>query len=250
MKSNGVQFRGEEQVLKAYQMNDMGPWSLWQGNNMPFVSEEDDVNAGADLLRQAMAMLKEGGSEATYTLRVYKKIPEGGIRSNTPFDRSFNFSIYNPGAVGSPFQQRTSAVIGVMNARFEEMQANIMERLLDKLDKEDEDEEAEKKKGPGGVVGMLNGLLENPQIKDLLMKKVADLIGSFLGTSPTVGAIGSLPGMEQPVPLSLEEEQITKIKEAVAILAQHDKKIGDHLLKLAALARDNPHKYKMGLQML
>jgi hypothetical protein len=250
MKSNGVQFRGEEQVLKAYEMNDMAPWSLWQGQNMPFVSEEESMSAGAEYLQQAMSMLKEGGSEATYTLRVYKTVPAGGIRNNTPFDRSFNFSIYNPGSVGSPFQQRQSAVIGLMNTRFDEMQAAFMGRVFDKLDKEDEEEEAESRKGPGGIVGVINGLLENPQIKEVLMSKVADFVGNLLGTNKQVGAIGALPDRNNAVGLHLEQDQIEKINEAIAILAANDPKIGDHLLKLAALSRDNPSKYKMGLSML
>jgi hypothetical protein len=250
MKSNAIQFRGQEQVMKAFEMNNMPNWSIWNGQNMMFVGDEGDISENADLLLQAMEMLKDGGSEAAYTLKVYKTVPNGGIKNNTPWDRSFNFSIYNSNSPGSPFQQRTNAVLGVIDQRFEQLKADMLERVFDKIDKEDAEEEEAAKKGPGGFIGMVNGLLENPQIKEVLMSKVAEFVGNILGTNKAVGAIGALPEKNNAVGLHLEADQIEKINQAIAILAEHDPKIGDHLLKLAALARDNPSKYKMGLSML
>lgn len=250
MRSNAIQFRGEEQVLKAFEMNGMPNWSIWSGQNMIFVGEEDDMNANTDLLVQAINMLKEGRSEACYQLRVYKKVPNEGLKTNTPADRSFQFSVFDSGAVGSPFQQRQSSMMGLIDQKFQELQVGVLERVFDKLDREDEEEEEDKKKGPGGVMGMINGLLENPEIKAVLMSKVAEVAGRWLGTSPSVGAIGALPPTAQPLALELDQDQLNKVNEAMVILTAHDKKIGDHLLKLAALARDNPMKYKMGLTML
>lgn len=250
MRNNGVTFKGADQVIKAYEMNEMPVWSIWSGNNMPFVSEEEDLSAGADMLKQALDMIAAGGSESTYTLKVYKSVPPAGIKSNTPWDRSFNFSIFNPGAVGSPFQQRTNTMLGAIDERFMEMKTDLLGRIMDKLDKEDEEEENKK---PGGIIGFLNGFLEDPQIKQVISQQIGRWVGGFLNPSSPVAAIGGIEQPTtpmQPTQINLPDDQVQKINQAISILAAHDNKLGDHLLKLAAIARDNPGKYKMALTML
>src|ERR1700743_479275 len=248
MRSNATQFKGIEQVLAAYLMNDMAAWSLWNGPDLMFASEAEDMDTGPDELRQAIEMLQKGSSEAAYTLKVYKNSP-GEIRSNTPYSRAFKFHLFDGTESRSPQADRHNTVMGAINSKFEEMQAAIMGRILDKIEEEDEDEAAPEK--PGGLMGVINGLLENPQIQTVVAQRLGSLITNLLGIPQGPQAVAGIEPPKEGQPAApLSQEQEDKIDEALEILASCDPELGDHLLKIAAIARDTPGKYKMYVTML
>lgn len=248
MRSNAIQFRGVDQVLEAYEMNDMSSWSIWNGPDLMFASESDDIDSGADLLKQSIAMLQKGGSDAAYTLKVYKD-PPGEIKSNTPYSRAFKFALFDGEGSRSPQATRTNNVLGAINDRFQEMQTAILDRVLAKIDHEDE-EDAKPEKAPG-LMGVINGMLENPQIQMLVANKLGALITGWLGIPSGPQAVAGIePSANNEPPPPLSEDQETKIDQALEILAARDPELGDHLLKIAAIARDTPGKYQMYITML
>lgn len=248
MRNNAVQFKGIDQVIEAYEMNDMPSWSVWNGQNLMFAYEEEDINKGAAMLKQAVEMLQKGQSEGVYTLKVYKD-PPGEIRSNTAYSRAFNFHLFEEGGSKSPQAVRSNNILGVINDRFQEMQATILDRVLDKIDREDEEED-KPAKAPG-LMGVINGMLENPQIQIAVANKLGALITGLLGIPQgpqAIAGINQQANSQPPTPLS--EEQENKINQAIDILAAVDPLIGDNLLKIAAIARDTPGKYQMYVSML
>lgn len=244
MRSNATQFKGLDQVLEAYEMNDMAAWSLWNGQDLMFASNAKDIGTGADELRQAIEMLQKGKSEAAYTLKVYEVAP-GKILSNTPYSRAFKFHLFDGNESRSPQADRANSVMGAINSRFEEMQATVMERLFDKLDAEDAEDAKPLK--PEGIMGIVDGLLQNPQIQMAVANKIGALITGLFGMTPGPQAIAGIPkaGDNNIPAAALSEEQEEKIDQALEILAKVDSQIGDTLLKIAAIARDQPSKYAM-----
>jgi hypothetical protein len=247
MRSSSVQFRGVKQVLNAYVQNDMPGWSLWWSpRDLMAKYEGGSMQEGKDQLEAALNLLTEGGSEASYMLRVYEDLPKGQkINSATPYSGSFNFGLfdYQGGrSVGdmSPYQQRQSAVMGQIDARFQELQDKYLGKIIAKME-EDDKEEDEK---PSGIMGVIGSLLENPSVQQALMAKLSGWLGSpsMLPAPAQVAGVGEGPKISQ--------EQYDKLAEAVNILAGCDPLIGDHLLELAKIARDNPKKYKMALTFL
>ena len=204
------------------------------------------MSEGEGQLQAALKLLVEGGPEASYMLRVYEDLPKGAkINSATPYSGSFNFGLfdYQGAQVGqvSPYQQRQTAVLGAIDARFQEMQDKYLGKIIAKMEAEEEREEEDK---PTGIMGVIGSLLENPSVQQALMAKLSGWLGApaMLPSPAQVAGVGDGPKISQ--------DQYTKLEEAVNILAACDPLIGDHLLGLAKIARDNPGKYKMALTFL
>jgi len=238
-------FRGLNQVMKAYMANEVAAWSISCGKSMPFKYEGDDLNEGQQMLKQAFKMLKEGGSEAAYQLRVYDHMPSGKILSNTPDSGSFSFGLFDYDGEQSPYQKRTNSVLGAVNEKLEAFQAAWMEKVLDKV-KQDEEEEAQPAK-PAGIMGFVGAMLDNPQIQGMLMQKI---FGWLNGGAQMPAAIGAVEQGSQPAQVTLTQDQVDKLNAAVDILMTCDPNLGDHLMKIATIARDEPGKYKMFAAML
>ena len=246
MKSSSVQFRGVKQVVKAYEQNDMAPWSLWWSpRDLMAKYEGNSMQEGEAQLQAALSLLSEGGSEATYTLKVYEALPKGTkINSATPYSGSFNFGLfnYNEENGASPYQKRQTAVLGAIDERFQELQDKYLGKIIAKMDEDDNREHDEPQ---GGVMGVIGSLLENPSIQQALIAKISGWLGLAM---PQLTHPAQVAGVDGQVQLS--PDQYAKLEEAVQILAACDPEIGDHMLGLAKIARDNPSKYKMALTFL
>lgn len=256
MRSSAVMFRGTKSVIKAYNSNDVPAWSLWNGpKQLVFSYNGTDIEEGAKMLGEALALLQEGGSTAAFMLCVYDDWKAGDkIKSNTPYDNSFNFSIWDDdeGEATSRFRSNKD----------NEKRLTAIEDLLKKMCEESEEEDKPEK--IGGIQGMIAGLLEQPQVKEAIMGKIAQIINKI----PSMGEgkkIAGIPGEDvQPDAQQQEQEnaafqkswtnypldQQIKISRALTILMAADSKLGDHLLALGTIARDNPGKYKMALTFL
>mgnify|MGYP003622934570 CR=1 FL=1 len=255
MKNNAVQFRGIRQVKRAYEANDIAAWSMWQGPDLlfkyptkPCDDDELSMDEGGDLIGQAMEMLKEGGSEANYTLRVYSRLNGKDIDSKTPYSNSFKFGLFDFNEEQSPYQHRATQTIGALQKRMDEMQGQILDKLMAHLDGDDEEEPAK----VGGVEGFLGSLLDNPQVQQMIMQKVSQWVNGFMAPAQPAAVAGIESGVETGTPVkgALSDDQIQKVNDAIQILAQCDPKLGDNLMKVAAIARDSPMKYKSFTFML
>jgi hypothetical protein len=281
MSYTAVQFTGKDAVLQAFQNSDCSNWSMLQNKQFLFKYEGHSAADAYSELKTLLDMIsRSSNSEATYTLRTYdygdqettvtdkktgkqkvKDLPKRKIYYSTDFDGSFNFKIFDHD--GSPRSEREQSTYQ-LKAEFEEMK-----KMLAQLLKDREDDEQDEKQS--GIAGMLNGLLDHPQVKDAIAGKVVQLfggltnkLGSYLGgpglparVAGPVPALDPLPAepiqpkpQPQQVPIQLPADQVAKLNDALTTLVQIDGNFADHLFKLSQIAKTNPGTYQSLIDML
>jgi hypothetical protein len=244
MRSNACHFKGIDAVVKAYIMQDIPAWSIGNGATLMFKYAGSDIAEGEQQLRQTLEALAVGGSSALYSLRVYEDFPGGKIKSNTPWDASFNFYAFEDESM-LPFQQGRASMSREMDNRLKAMEESI--RTL--ADREEETEEV------SGTQKMIAGLLSSPEIKNVIAQAVGSITARIFGPA-RVGQVAGIPeqkpvddasGTFEEAWAEFPEEQRAKVSEAVRRLMPIDPLLGDHLLKLSELP---PAKYAMALSFL
>lgn len=220
-----VQFERPEEVMKAYENMDMPAWSLVQGKQIIFAYEGNDLDEGLQLLEQWCKQLAQ--STAIYTLCLFRD-GVGEIKSNTPYDRSFNFRFNKPEFVNSG-----SLGYVQMNNAVESRIAALEKTIKERLDKDDDDDEEEEEKD---VVGAITKLAENPLI--------AAIMGRLLGiTIPANRA--AMSGVNST---NINADQ--KLATALKILSECDPELPDHLYSIAMIAKNDPPTYKQLITLL
>ncbi len=242
MRSSAVQFRGANKVAKAYLANDVAPWSIWNGpDQLIFKYEGQDIEAGVKLLREGIQMLKDGGGEAVYTIRVYENLAKGTqITNKTPYSGSFNFALYDP-AEGelTPYQNRQAT----LRDEYEERIAGLEKKV-----KEQEEAVPEE---PQGIAGFFNGILDMPQVQQAIAGHVVNILSKIIPMKTNNAAqVSGIPDEATNNEETLSPDQIAKVEKAIDLLALKDPKVGDHLLAVAKIAHESPAKYKAMILML
>lgn len=245
-----VLFRGEEQVIEAYESMDVPAWSMWLGMSQllfsyPKKGETPNIVDGANSLREAIHMLKRGGTSSQLLLKVYEELPQGKIKSNTPYDNSFGFTLFGLDEESPAVQVRTQ---GYKN----------LEDRIDKLTELVLAEKVDTEEKPGGIMGVIGGFLEMPGAKEMIVNEVIGAIRKLFNKNapyqPTTQSATMAGTSTQPQQGSkwetLTAEQQEKLKQAMEMLMGVDPLIGDHLLGLANIAVNNPSKYAMALKFL
>lgn len=245
MSASAVQFRGIENVLAAYKANRVGPFAILNGKQILFSSEDvgnDDVEDGADELKGFLEMMKGGGSEAKYTLQTYRLKDGKDVDSSTPYFRSFNFTLFGVEEL-TPYAERQQSVVRQYDDRLARLEKLLLEQAeVDELEEDEEEEE-------GGIVGVLNGLVEIPEVRNAIGMAAIGLVSKIVPMQQNknqkiAGSDGAQPGSV------LDQEQLELAQQAINILASKDAKLGDHLMKIAQVAQNDPAKYRLFAQML
>lgn len=284
MGYSSVQFMGREATLQAFQNSDCSNWAVLQGKQFMFKYEGTSTAEAYSHLDELLKMVaSSSGSEAAYTLRTYdygdetaqeialpvkrkrgasklrvikpvkvKAEKKRKIYESTPYDGSFNFQIFGQGQGPRTAQYREGYEL---RKEFDEMKI-LLQEILREREAEPEDEKMK------GIAGMLNGLLDMPEIKSAIAGKVVQLfngvsnkIGSFLQDGSQLGKIaGPTPTDLQPAPMQqpiqLPKEQVDKLNLALSMLVTLDPEFADHLYKLALVAEKDPALYKTLISML
>lgn len=215
-----IQFKKIPLILEYYEDEDFTSWQIKHGKEVHFSYSDEDKIAGSEKLKKVLGNLYSEGSSAIYTLRIYDD--ENEMCCN--FRLHDHSELYVPGVVGGmPAQNEILSLL-----RAQEKQLEAMNERLKELEDDDEDDD----EGEGEGLGSIGGLLANPFVQGFLGK----LFDSGLKDQPTKPA--AISGAFD------SETQEQKISRAIAILKQHDEKLGDHLLKLASIAQSNPTKFK------
>jgi hypothetical protein len=240
MGVQGVHFRGIGPTVDAYEKNAIVPWAVVSQKELLFACPADlydDPDGAESELSNVLQMLQAGGSEGVFSLQVYKIDAGKDILSTTPFYRSFRFSLAEYGAMSPYNLQRSTFATEVKDKvdRLEEMMLELME---------------ERKKEPetrSGIGSVLNGIIQNPDFQMAMIGKAASWLGIPLPTQPARVAGLENKGTGESV---LNPEQVKKVQDALDILCRLDAKLGDHLMGIAKIARDDPGKYNMLSKML
>lgn len=224
--ASAVQFRGAANVLQAYQDRDVPSWALFQGKQFLVPCVCDEVSEGHSQLSSLLEKLEQGGTNAIYTLKVYEEIPGGKIKENTPSDGSFNFQL---NADTMTMYQGKQQYVGSIAAIESKLAA--IERKLGEKDSEPEELSTYDK---------VMGFVETPAGSMVLQTVLGAILNKQIPAQPIYrpSAINGIGDSEE------------KIKQAIEVLQQHDTMLGDHLMKLAKIAIDNPQSFKFLLTTL
>lgn len=239
MKGQAVLFTGKTQVLEAYANNDYIPWAILVGKEIftafPGDNEQD---AYADLA-SALDLLEKGGSQGIMTLRVYPN-DVGDICYSTSPVRGFNFKLYGENA--SPWHQSQQIIndLREQNTRL----AHALEKGIE--------EEHEREGAPsfmGSLTAGIGALLSHPDMQQMIIAGIAQGVGKLTQkVSSMFTRNAQVAGVQTEGGIS--PEQAKKVDEALDVLETVDPLLGDHLLKLAGIAKNNPGTYSMMLGML
>lgn len=245
-------FRGSGQVLAAYVANDMPAWAICNGKDIMFAAEETDMTEGEASLREALEMIKRGGSKAIFTLRVYELEGKAKILSNTPFPRAIPFSVFDDEEELAPYDQRRRGYMREVEDRIQAQDLKIQE-LQKQLAEAEEDEDYDDR---SPVDRFVAGIVEDPMAKQIFLGALQGIVskivpmGNYNGPA-AVGGIGPAESQQQePLVSVLEVGQPEKVQQAVNILCTKDPKLGDHLLAVAQIAISDPNRYHFLIGML
>ena len=242
MRSNTVAFRGSKQVVEAYEANDIAPWAICCGKDIMFAYEGVSIEEGGSMLMEILKRMQAGSSSAGYMLRTYELDGKAKILSNTPYSRSFTFKLYDEDEEYSPFEA------GRRHYRKEaDGQIKALQEQIDLLKKQQEDLDEEEEK-PEGIAGVIQGIFNDPTMKPIIMQAIAGVVSKIVPMRGNPAAVAGIP-VEQVVSV-LEPGQPEKVQQAVNVLCSKDPKLGDHLLKLAGIAVNNPGQFTMLIGML
>ena len=163
MRTNpAVQFHGVPKVLDAYEKRQAPSFMLTCGNQLLLKHQGTDIEEGKQVLYGYLKEIRTPENIATYTLAVFDEIPKGGISVKTAYDGSFNFKIHESG-YQTPWAEQSGS-------RYDELKEMIVEMRAEMNARESETDK------PAGIMGMISGILENPQAQQMIMQR---LIGVF-----------------------------------------------------------------------
>ncbi len=234
-----VQFRGVKATVEALQNIEVPNWALFNGKIMIEKCETDDLNESVSLFAAICNKLHSSNSTGTYTLKTYEDLDGKHIKPSTEPDRSFNFTLFEPGEFTPGFH----------SGGREDRLMQRLDAIEAKIAAQDDSEEGEEKIG-SVVMDWVNKFLEMPEIRSRVATAMGSLLDKFLpmpnnnnnqGAISNPASIGSVPD---------EQKQIELINQAVQLLYSVDKNLGVHLMKVAEIAQKNPGKYNMLIGML
>jgi hypothetical protein len=243
----GIQFRGKNALLRAYENSHIIAWSVCYGKNLVMKYVGTDENEAREALKIFLDQLEASDTTATYTLRLYEDLPKGAkIKFSTEPDYAFNFIVTEDEA--PRYARRENTEVTALRETVARLEAKIQ------MDEEDGDDEEDDK----SIGGILNGILSDPKIKEWIQTKAIGFADRLLSPPPPAPAniidmntqaqkIGSVTNDS---PVLINEDQQKKCADALDILARCDANLGDNLMKIAKIAENDPGKYSMFSKLL
>lgn len=229
-----VHFNGIDGVVNAFIKKGIPYYAIISDKEILHSNQEPmEIEEAADQMREFLEMLTPSGNHV-YSLKIYNEPPAGGITEKTPPNFGLKFRLFElPTSsaewVNSKLERRIS---GQQPSNEIISRLAAIEQKLQDQDIEEEDEEEEEPQ-PQGLMGMINGIVERPEIQAALMGWIAKIIQPT--TPAPTGAIAGIPG-------SLED--------SLSILKSADPDLESDLALLAKLAKENPAQFNFLLSML
>jgi hypothetical protein len=242
-----------EKLIDKFTTNEAPYFIIVDGRNTCIGknTKHDDITEAARRLKSFLEEL-DTDSKSVFKIFCYEKLPTGKLAEEVKkiitqgnHDYLLTFSAYTPKEISGDISEARAAY------RFERMQkeeelkrelSEIKQMLLKKEIEEDAETEEE-------IVGqmqpnILGGLLNSPEIQQVLAAGVAGLVAKFLTTAGQPQAVAGIPEVTE------ETEINERINNALTILAEKDKDLCRHLEKLAEMATKENDKFNFLLKML
>lgn len=194
---------------------------------------------GEQILREAlMKILSSPQNTNPYLLEIVLQPKKGSAKKAITTNITFQLNqipSMQPAMLAGMYPGQTDpALLSVLKGIAEQNNLIISKLAADEaaVDKDTAADEL------GAVNNPLMGMLNSPQIQGVLANALAGFLQKIISPADAKQA-SALSGVQDD-----------KISQAIEILKQYDPEIGDSLLKLAALAQNDPGQFKMLLQML
>jgi len=240
----GIQLRGMQQVMDAYDNLEVKIWAIYSYKNLLIKGE------GAAELKSFLDLICRNATEAPYTLKVYEDLTDPKqVKEKTEASGSLNFKLGADDfeAIGSPVYTGRQSTAEMFN-QIRELKEEIKQLR-------------EGSGQPETVQEAVIGLLQNPGEAAQLIMAFKEVVSSLFSNNnapaaaPVVRAYQDAPrpaavGNIQQTPMSNTPRDLTdtekeKIAAAVDTLIEKDPKIADHMEKLAAIAERNPTQFQL-----
>jgi hypothetical protein len=227
LTATSVQFTDEVSVLKMYDNNEAVQWAIFHGTQLMSKYQGKDEHQAREKLKQFLTVVQN--SAAVYTVKLYEKT-QGKITNATTHDCSYNFKLLNDTI---PYNGG-NYILQQMEKKFTDLQQEIVQLRVERLAENEDDEEPQS--------DWLGGLGKIPGMNEAIAGLVRGLVSGMGGQADMQNTRIGIAGVTMN-----EEEKLTT---AMAILAEVDPQLPDHLYKLAMVAKKDPVKFQNLLQVL
>lgn len=237
-----VQFKRADEVVQAYVNRKVPAFAIYCGKQFLFWESPANLEEGERALEEYLQLLEKAQGSGIYSLVLYEDVEPGDrIRSNMPYDGSFNFQFrenYGQYSQRPDFSENREIL-----SKLEAMQMEIQSL------KEEKDEEVNE--------DAIGRVLNNPVIQRLpeILQSLPEVIGAIkaMFRSENPAPMRAVPG-EHDIPASQKISGIVfkdpnnmtddeKLQEAIRILREKTKDLPALLYKLAMLSIKNPIQY-------
>ena len=217
---------GVDSVVDWYSLNaEQFPYfSVWRNNtDIFFQYNEDDVEKGIELLRNNLLAAEQNNYKDILIIKLHPYKEKNFISRKTDVAFSYTFRLF------SLEQLQTTPYNPLFNSnnfnKIEERLSGIEERL---------NEEPEEEEQQSSISGIINNLLNNPEMQKALVGFIGTLASKFLMPKQNSLAIGNIPN---------DANEDVKIKAAIEVLKQYDSNLGNDLLMLGEMAKNNNSQF-------
>lgn len=248
--ATGIDLRGGEQVMAAFDLHGTPFFAIYQGKDLKFYHDAEDIDGARELLQQHVDMLNHGQSTAPFKIVFYTQLNSAGKLTNDNIKGSNTFRICTPGVsynnpnfgnpefIGSYSDKRERiSVIEQQNAKISELTEKL-DLLLEQKAIEDEETEAEATAGVGSFQNIIGAVLSNPTVQNVLIGKLLAFVDQVLPDKQQAPA-AQIAGV-------LDE---TEVQGALRTLFAAGMTIAD-LQKLAQMSENEPAMFNFLLSQL
>lgn len=247
-----IQFRGLNQVIKAFEDRGAEAWSVWDGKAFLF------RGIGSSEFTTLLESLDQSGSTSIYTLKVYDEISDAKkIKPSSECDGSFNFRLLERDENG--FMPHGQGRYNDLERKYIALEEKF-NQLMEQTEPVKDDEESPET----GLMGVISGLLQDPDKLEKLIQVGHRLLGGNMqagyvgnvnkivapGTAPSLSPSNNSQTVSSVIPDDEKDKQLVRLGTALDTLEKNDPQIVEHLEKLAAIAVTKPEQFKVLIGML
>lgn len=231
--ANKIHYHGIEKIMAAFKQNDMPYYSVqWKEGkkvlSLSFNNTIEDMDAAAEKLQNYLMSLNHASGDEYY-LQLWEDAPEKKLRIEDG-DCTYKFVLRQLPYTPEQYEER--------NQQYAENRANKWNELMTRLSAIEEkinepEEEEEEEEEQLSMAGIVNQLIQKPEIQTALM-----------------GYIGNLFTKQPMAVAGVPDQQVNSLEQSLQTLAKHTQNLEGDLKLLADMAEKNPTQFKFLLSML
>jgi hypothetical protein len=227
-----IHYHGIDKIIAAFKQNDMPYYSVqWKEGkkvlSLSFNNTIDDIDTAAEKLHNYLSSLNSASGDEYY-LQLWEDIPEKKERINDG-DVTYKFVLRSLQYTPEQYEERSQQFTENRNNRWNELMTRISaieERISEPEEEEEEEEDT-------SMAGIINQLIQKPEIQTAIM-----------------GYIGNLFTKQPMAVAGVPDTEVSSLEQSLQTLARHTKDLEGDLKLLADMAEKNPTQFKFLLSML